>query len=209
MLKVCWNFIITKINSIWAAETAAALVPANVTLLTESQIATWTASTCENTANCQEQNQWNPSPTSTRDVERSSKSLFWRRLAGETWSAAIMVTKFMLLAWFLGALIRLYIPESWITSILGSANPWSIVTAALLGIPVYTSSLAAMPLVGGLLAQGMHPAAALAFLIAGPTTTLPAMSAVWGLVNRRVFYLYISISLASAILAGFIYQFFL
>jgi uncharacterized membrane protein YraQ (UPF0718 family) len=62
-----------------------------------------------------------------------------------------------------------------------------------------------MPLVGGLISQGMNPGAALAFLIAGPTTTLPAMSAVWGIVNRKVFAFYIGFSLISAIVFGYIY----
>jgi len=127
----------------------------------------------------------------------------WRRLAAETWTATTMVIKFMLLAWFIGALIRLYLPESWVSSVLGGDNAWSIITAALLGIPVYTSNLTAMPLVGGLMAQGMQPAAALAFLIAGPTTTLPAMSAVWGIVNRKVFSLYIGYSLVGAVILGY------
>jgi uncharacterized membrane protein YraQ (UPF0718 family) len=135
-----------------------------------------------------------------------SNPTFLKRLVTETWNATTMVIKFMLLAWFLGAFIRLYVPESWITSTLGGDQAWAIITAALLGIPVYTSNLAAMPLVGGLLAQGMHPAAALAFLIAGPTTTLPAMSAVWGLVNRKVFALYIGFSLAGAVVLGYIYS---
>jgi len=133
---------------------------------------------------------------------------FWRRLLFEIKDATIMVAKFMLLAWFLGAIIRLYIPESWINKALGNNNPFSIIVAALLGIPAYTSSLAAMPLVGGLLDQGMHPAAALAFLIAGPTTTLPAMSAVWGLVNRKVFALYVGFSLFGAILFAYFYSLF-
>ena len=124
----------------------------------------------------------------------------------ETWAATTMVIKFMLLAWFLGALIYLYVPETWITTTLGGDNPWVIITAALLGIPVYTSNVTAMPLVGGLLGQGMHPAAALAFLIAGPTTTLPAMSAVWGIVNRKVFAFYIGFSLVGAIVLGYIYS---
>ena len=81
--------------------------------------------------------------------------------------------------------------------------------AAVLGIPVYISNLAAMPMVGELLVQGMHPGAALAFLIAGPTTTLPAMSAVWGLVNRKVFALYIGFSLIGAIIAGYLYGMFM
>lgn len=131
---------------------------------------------------------------------------FWQRLAGETWTATTMVIKFMLLAWLIGALVKLYVPQEWITRVLSGDNLWSILTAAFLGIPVYTSNLAAMPLVGGLLALGMHPAAALAFLIAGPITTLPAMSAVWGLVNRKVFALYIGFALVGAVVLGYAYS---
>jgi uncharacterized membrane protein YraQ (UPF0718 family) len=53
----------------------------------------------------------------------------------------------------------------------------------------------------------MNPGAALAFLIAGPTTTLPAMAAVWGLVSRRVFALYVGYALAGALACGFLYDF--
>ncbi len=72
-------------------------------------------------------------------------------------------------------------------------------------MPVYTTELTALPMISGLLAQGMNPAAALTFLIAGPTTTLPAMAAVWGLVTRRVFVLYLSYSLLGAIGMGYLY----
>lgn len=130
---------------------------------------------------------------------------FTRRLLSETWSATTMVAKFMTLAFFLEALIRLYVPSEWIVTLLGPDNPWAIVTAALIGIPVYTSNLAALAMVGGLLAQGMNPTAALAFLIAGPTTTIPAMAAVWGLTSRRVFMLYIAFSLVGAVTLGYLY----
>jgi uncharacterized membrane protein YraQ (UPF0718 family) len=59
-------------------------------------------------------------------------------------------------------------------------------------------------MVSGLLEQGMSPAAALAFLIAGPTTTLPAMAAVWTLVKNRIFTLYVSFALVGAILLGYL-----
>ena len=114
------------------------------------------------------------------------------RLLGETWSASLMVAKFMALAFFLEALIILYVPSDWIAGLLGQQNQGAILMAALIGVPVYTTELIALPLVSGLLAHGMNPGAALAFLIAGPTTTLPAMAAVWGLTKRRVFFLYLS-----------------
>jgi uncharacterized membrane protein YraQ (UPF0718 family) len=126
-------------------------------------------------------------------------------LLKETFGAIWMVGKFMALAFILEALITLYVPAGWISSSLGSQSPLAIVSAALLGIPAYTTSLTALPMVSGLLNQGMNPAAAIAFLIAGPTTTLPAMAAVWPLVARRVFVLYVSFALVGAVLTGVCY----
>lgn len=117
-----------------------------------------------------------------------------------------MVAKFMALAFLLEALITLYVPSEWIAGLLGQQNQWAILMAALIGVPVYTTELTALPLMNGLLAQGMNPAAALAFLIAGPTTTLPAMAAVWGLTTRRIFFLYISFVLVGAIVFGYAYS---
>jgi hypothetical protein len=135
-----------------------------------------------------------------------SSTSFKSRLFKETLSATWMVGKFMALAFLLEGLITLYVPQSWISGALGSSNPFAILTAALLGVPAYTTSLTALPMIGGLLTQGMNPAAALAFLIAGPITTLPAMAAVWPLVARRVFVLYVSFALGGAILIGYIYS---
>lgn len=137
---------------------------------------------------------------------KSTAENFWQRLFKETTSATAMVVKFMALAFLLEALIILYVPQEWISAALGQNNPMAIATAALLGVPTYTSSLAALPMISALLTQGMNPAAALAFLIAGPTTTLPAMAAVWPLVARRVFMLYVSFALLGAVLMGYLYE---
>ena len=136
----------------------------------------------------------------------SQKVSFKARLIKETGAATLMVAKFMTLAFFLEGLITLYIPAEWISTALGSGNSYAIVASSLMGVPAYTTSLTALPMISGLLTQGMQPAAALAFLIAGPTTTLPAMAAVWPLVVRKVFFLYISFSLLGAIMIGYAYE---
>ncbi len=130
---------------------------------------------------------------------------FWRRLAEESFEATVMVAKFMLLAFFIEALMVLYVPTEMITELLGSQSWFAIPLAALIGIPAYTSNLSALGFVGGLLEQGMSGAAALTFLIAGATTTLPAMAAVYGLASRRVFFLYILFTSAGALTTGFLY----
>ena len=206
ILKQAWRYISTKVSiSLTPSKVTHMAMSGGAIALPQSQPVVLEGSSCGG-GNDEELICNAPEEKVLEDSPQESTSSFWKRLAAETWDATTMVIKFMVLAWFLGALIRLYVPETWIASTLGGDNSWAIVTAAVLGIPVYTSNLAAMPLVGGLLAQGMHPAAALAFLIAGPTTTLPAMSAVWGLVNRKVFGLYIGFSLAGAVLLGYIFN---
>lgn len=142
--------------------------------------------------------------TGNEPCRPDKEASFSRRLLRESIKATTMVVKFMALAFFLEALIILYVPAEFITGLVGRHNTWAILTSALLGIPVYTSSLSALPMISGLLEQGMSPAAALAFLIAGPTTTLPAMAAVWSLVNRKVFTLYVSFALGGSILLGYL-----
>ncbi len=207
ILKHTWRYVITTVRSNLVPITAARVtVSSGAIALPHNPPLTGEDAGC-GCADCsnEENDACEVIQTNVKNIPQKSDAPFWKRLILETWAATTMVIKFMVLAWFLGALINLYIPETWITTTLGGDNPWAIMTAAFLGIPVYTSNLTAMPLVGGLLGQGMHPAAALAFLIAGPTTTLPAMSAVWGLVNRKVFALYIGISLVGAIVVGYIY----
>ena len=114
----------------------------------------------------------------------------------------------MALAFLINALIVFCLPADLFNGILANNGPFSVVIAALIGIPVYTSNITALPLVSGLLAIGMNPGAALAFLIAGPVTTLPAMSAVWGLVSRKVFLLYLVIPFTGAIVFGWLYTVF-
>jgi hypothetical protein len=136
----------------------------------------------------------------------SGKIPFYKTVFLEIWKSTAMVTKFMALAFLINALIVFYLPADLISGLIASENSFSILIASLAGIPAYTSNIAALPLISGLLKLGMNPAAALSFLIAGPVTTLPAMIAVRGLTSRRIFLLYFSISLFGAILGGYAFQ---
>lgn len=152
---------------------------------------------------CQKKNE-EKTDSSEDLINKGKRWDFMIRLANETYKATAMVVKFMTIAFILNAIIVLYIPSDFISNLLGGASGFNIVLSALIGIPVYTSNLTALPLIGGLLTQGMNPAAALAFLIAGPTTTLPAMAAVRGITNRKVFFLYLSLSLFGAMFFGYL-----
>jgi uncharacterized protein len=121
-----------------------------------------------------------------------------RDIARQTWRLG----RWLLLAFVLQAVIVRHVPQAAIAGVLGEGSPFAVVLAALIGIPLYLNNVSALPIVSGLLAQGMQPGAAIAFLIAGPVTTVPAMAAVWGVVRPRVFVLYFGIALVGAVVFG-------
>jgi uncharacterized membrane protein YraQ (UPF0718 family) len=130
-----------------------------------------------------------------------------KKIIRESVISVLMISKFMGLAFFLNALINLYVPEEWIGNLLNQQGFVSVIIASVLGVPIYTSNLTALPLVGGLLQLGLNPEAALAFLISGPLTTIPAMVAVYGITTRKVFGLYIFIALFGSLFFGILYYF--
>lgn len=131
---------------------------------------------------------------------------FLTRLGKESLEILWWIGKFMLIAFFLEALITLYLPSTWVTGPLGTQSPYSIFIGLGLGLPLYTTSLSALGIVGGLLTKGMSGGAALAFLVAGATTTIPAMTAVWGVAKKRVFALYLGFTVLGALLTALLYQ---
>ena len=50
-----------------------------------------------------------------------------------------MVVKFMALAFFVNALITFYVPQKFISNLIGGDGVLSVITAALVGIPTYTN----------------------------------------------------------------------
>ncbi|MCG9970938.1 permease [Christiangramia crocea] len=134
------------------------------------------------------------------------KASIWNKVFRETVKATLMVTKFMTLAFVINALIQFYVPQEPISNLLGGNGLKSIITASLVGIPFYTSNLTALPLIGGLLELGMSEGAALAFLISGPITTLPAMAAVWGIVRKKIFIMYVSFALTGSLIFGILFN---
>ncbi|HEM46522.1 MAG TPA: permease [Alphaproteobacteria bacterium] len=146
---------------------------------------------------------------------RTPKPVAWRfwaepdRLAKfrrEGVRATLFLAKWLTLAFLLESLMLAWVPAEMVTRALGGAGFAPILAATLVGVPAYLNGYAALPLVGGLVEQGMAPGAGLAFLVAGGVTSLPAALAVWALVRRPVFLLYVALALAGSFASGVLFQ---
>ena len=75
----------------------------------------------------------------------------------------------------IGATIHNWIPESWIQSVLGSDNPFGVVLATLIGIPLYADIFGTIPIAQALIGKGAQLGTILAFMMAVTTLSLPSM----------------------------------
>jgi uncharacterized membrane protein YraQ (UPF0718 family) len=141
--------------------------------------------------------------------EGGSRLKLWRDFWLQAWTVTLFLGKWLLIAFMLESLIVHYVDSKWISSLLGTNQFFSIPLATVIGIPVYTSGVGAIPIVKGLLSSGMGHGAALAFLVAGPVTTIPAMTAVFALVKRQTFVIYLCAGIGGALIAGYVFQVFM
>ncbi len=146
---------------------------------------------------------------------RAPKPVVWRfwtdpdrraKFGREGLNTTLFLTKWLVLAFILESLMLAFIPAETVTSVLGGTGLAPIAIGTLVGVPAYLNGYAALPLIGGLVAQGMAPGAGLAFLVAGGVTSLPAAIAVWALVRPQVFALYIALSLGGAFTIGVLFH---
>ena len=119
---------------------------------------------------------------------------------------ALFLFKWLALAYLLEALMVRYVPAEWISGALGGEGLMPIFTGTLLGGPAYLNGYAAVPLVAGMLEQGMGQGAAMSFVLAGSVTCIPAAVAVWALVKPRVFMAYVAFALIGSFIAGVVWS---
>ena len=106
----------------------------------------------------------------------------------------------------IGAVIHNWIPEHWIESILGSNNPFGVILATLVGIPMYADIFGTIPIAEALLSKGAQLGTILAFMMAVTTLSLPSMIMLKKAVKPRLLALFISICTIGIILVGYVFN---
>jgi len=140
---------------------------------------------------------------------------FWRdgarrtKFTDEALRTTLFLGKWMIVAFLLESAMLAYVPAEAIAGLLGGENFWALPLAAIIGVPAYMNGFAAIPMMSGLMELGMAPGAAMAFMVAGGVSCIPAAIAVFALVRPRVFMWYLGLALVGSLAAGFGFQVFM
>ena len=101
------------------------------------------------------------------------------------------VFSYILIGVGIGAIIHNWIPEIWIENILGSNNPFGVILATLVGIPMYADIFGTIPVAEALLAKGAQLGTILSFMMAVTTLSLPSLIMLKKAVKPKLLALFI------------------
>lgn len=106
----------------------------------------------------------------------------------------------------IGAVIHNWIPESWVTAILGSQNPFGVILATIIGIPMYADIFGSIPVAEALLDKGAQLGTVLSFMMAVTTLSLPSLIMLKKAIKPRLLVTFIIICAIGIILIGYLFN---
>ena len=97
------------------------------------------------------------------------------------------------------------IPSQWISSLVGGNSVAANLFASVVGAFMYFATLTEVPILQGLIGNGMGKGPALALLLAGPALSLPNMLVIRSVLGTRKTVVFIVLVVAMATISGIVY----
>lgn len=153
-----------------------------------------------------------------QDYIRSAKSfdlpqeqLTRRDRANFAWEQVLTTAKkvfpYVLAGVGIGAVIHNWIPEEWIVQLLGKDNPFGVVLATLVGIPMYADIFGTLPIAEALLSKGALLGVVLSFMMSVTTLSLPSLIMLKEAVKPKLLAIFIAVCTVGIILVGYLFNF--
>ena len=108
----------------------------------------------------------------------------------------------------IGSLIHNWIPQTWVENILGSKNPFGVVLATIVGVPMYADIFGSIPIAEALLSKGAQLGTVLSFMMAVTTLSLPSLIMLKKAVKPKLLFLFIGICTFGIIVVGYLFNIF-
>lgn len=113
------------------------------------------------------------------------------------------VFPYILIGVGIGAVVHNWIPESWIRAVLGGRNPFGVILATILGIPMYADIFGVIPIAEALLYKGALLGTILSFMMAVTTLSLPSLIMLKKAIKPKLLGTFIAICTVGIIIVGY------
>lgn len=106
----------------------------------------------------------------------------------------------------IGAFIHNWIPEDIIVRFLGTGNPFGVIIATIVGVPMYADIFGCIPIAEALLAKGARLGVVLSFMMGVTTLSLPSMIMLKKAIKPKLLGLFIGICTVGIIIVGYAFN---
>ena len=113
------------------------------------------------------------------------------------------VFPYILIGVAIGAVIHNWIPEIWVEKILGSNNPFGVILATVVGVPMYADIFGTIPIAEALLTKGALLGTILSFMMAVTTLSFPSMIMLGKAIKPKLLRTFIAICTVGIIIVGY------
>jgi len=147
------------------------------------------------------------------ELEEVKIQLSAKQRIKESWDYTIDIFNkiwiYVLIGVGIGAFIHGYVPADFVASYAGADNPFAVLIAVLMGIPMYSNASGVMPLVEVLTSKGMLLGTALAFMMAVTALSLPEALILKRILHIKLIALFFGIVTLGIIGVGYLFNFIL
>ena len=114
---------------------------------------------------------------------------------------------FVIIGIGLGALIHGYAPIDFVVKYAGPGNPFAVIIAVLIAIPLYSNAAGTIPIVQALVGKGMPMGTALAFMMAVVAISTPEMIILRKVIKPKMIAIFAGMITVAIIFIGYLFNF--
>ena len=116
------------------------------------------------------------------------------------------VFPYVILGVGLGAVVHGYIPTDFVVKYAGEGNPFAVLVAVLIGVPLYSNAAGMIPVVQALVSKGMPIGTVLAFMMSVTAISFPEAVILKNVLKPRLIATFFGIVTIGIILVGYLFN---
>ena len=118
----------------------------------------------------------------------------------------LQVWPYVMIGVGIGALIHGYVPVDFVTKYAGNGNPFAVIMAVIIGVPLYSNAAGTIPIVQALFNKGLALGTTLAFMMAVTSLSLPEFIILRKVLKLRLLLTYFGTVAGGIIVIGYFFN---
>lgn len=145
-----------------------------------------------------------------KSIDTPQEKLFFKDRIKFAWQQVVSTAKkvfpYVLIGVGIGAVIHNWIPQDIVVKVLGTGNPFGVIIATIVGIPMYADIFGTIPIAEALLSKGAQLGVVLSFMMSVTTLSLPSLIMLRKAVKPKLLVIFIAVCAVGIIVVGYVFN---